>query len=190
MSRAIAIASSSLWAGMDVASAELVGADFLSGCGFHQRGPAEEDRARAPHNDRIVAERGNIGAPRRAVAEHDRNLRNTHPRERALVAEDAAGVIAVGEKIRLQRKKAAGAVAQMNHRQAVFDRDIQRAHDLLDRQRIPRAPLNARVVRVQDHLAATDHTDAADLAGAGHFAVVGLVGRQRRQLQKRRARIE
>jgi catechol 2,3-dioxygenase-like lactoylglutathione lyase family enzyme len=92
--------------------------------------------------------------------------------------------------MRLQWKKPAGAVAQMDDRQAIFDRDIQRAHDFFNRQRIPGASLDARVVGMKDDFAAADHANTADLASTGHFAVVGLIRRERRQLQKRSAGVE
>ena len=62
--------------------------------------------------------------------------------------------IAVGEQLRLQRQEAAGAVAEVDHRQPVLDGDVERPHDLLDRQRIPGAAFHAGIVGADDDLAA------------------------------------
>ncbi len=120
----------------------------------------------------------------------DRDLRHAHLRQRALIAEDAAGVVAVGEEIGLQRQEAARAVAEVHDRQPVLDRDVERAHDLLDRQRVPRAALHRSVVGLNDHFAPADDADAGHLPGARHLAVVGHVGGERRELEERRAGIE
>ncbi len=138
----------------------------------------------------VVAQRRDVGAAGRAVAEHHRDLRHAHLRQGALVAEDAPGGVPVGEQLGLQRQEAAGAVAQVDHRQPVLDGDVERTHDLLHRQRIPGAALDARVVGVDHHLAAFDDADAAHLPGAVHLAVIGAVGGQRGDLQERRARVE
>ena len=59
-----------------VAAAELLGGDFLAGRRLHQRRPAEEDRAGAAHDDRLVAHRRHVGAAGRARAHHHRDLRD------------------------------------------------------------------------------------------------------------------
>ncbi|MCY1539607.1 hypothetical protein D9M68_752020 [compost metagenome] len=124
------------------------------------------------------------------MPQHHGDLRHAHLGQRALVAKDAPGRVAVGKQIGLQRQETTSAVAQVNHGQAVLDRDVQRAHDLLDRQRVPGAALDAGVIRVDDDLAAVHDADARDLAGAVHVTAIRLVGGQGTNLQKRCARVE
>ena len=78
----------------------------------------------------------------------------------------------------------------MHDRQPVLDGDIEGADDFFHRQRIPGAALHARVVGVNDDLAAVDDADAADDAGARHLAAVFGIGGERREFEKRRAWIE
>ena len=47
---------------VDVAAAEFLGVDLLAGRGLHERRPAEEDRARAPDDDGLVAHRRDVRA--------------------------------------------------------------------------------------------------------------------------------
>ena len=124
------------------------------------------------------------------MAEHQRELFDAHLRQNALVAKDPTAHLTVGEEFGLKREKPAGAVAEMHDGQAVFDRDVQRANDLLDGQRIPGAALDAGIVGADHHLAAGDDAYAADAAGAGRFAIIGHVGGERGEFEKRRRGIE
>ncbi len=67
------------------------------------------------------------------MAKHDGDLRNAHLRENRLVAENAPGKIAIGENVGLEWEKAARAVAQVNDRQPVLDRDVEGTNNLLHR---------------------------------------------------------
>ena len=49
-------------AGVDLGAAELLGRHVLAGRGLHQRRAAEEDRAGALDDDRLVAHRRHVGA--------------------------------------------------------------------------------------------------------------------------------
>ena len=53
-------------AGVQIAAAEVFGADRLAGRGFHQRRPGKKDRALLLDDDRLVRHRRNIGAARGA----------------------------------------------------------------------------------------------------------------------------
>ena len=78
----------------------------------------------------------------------------------------------------------------MDHRQPVLDRDVERAHDLLDRERIPGAALDGGIVGANDHLAPRNDADADDRARRRRLAAIGHVGGERGEFEKRRARIE
>ena len=61
---------------VDVGAAELLGGDLLAGRGLHERRAAEEDRAGALDDDRLVRHRRHVGAAGRARAHHDGDLRD------------------------------------------------------------------------------------------------------------------
>ena len=175
---------------MDVAAAELLGGDVLAGRRLHERRPAEEDRAGLLHDDRLVAHRRDVGPAGRARAHHHRDLRDALRRQARLVVEDAAEVLAIGEDLGLHRQEGAARVDQVDAGQAVVERDLLRPQVLLHRERIVGAALDRRVVGDDQHLAAGHPADAGDQAGAGRVAVVEPGGRERRDLEERRARVE
>src|ERR1700730_1238032 len=169
-------------AGVHVRAAQFLDRYFLAGRRLHKRWSGQKNRARSPHDNIIVAECRNIGAPGRTVAHHDRYLRNSHLRQDRLIAKDSAGIVAVGEKFGLKREKAARAVAKMDDRQTVLNRDVESTHNLLNRKGIPGPALHAGVIGVNDDFASGDNADTNHLGGTGHFVVVGLVACKGRQL--------
>ena len=78
----------------------------------------------------------------------------------------------------------------MDHGQPVFHRDVERAHALFDRQRIPGAAFDGGIVGAHDDLAAGHDAEADDGAGARRVAAIGHVRCERGEFQKRRAGIE
>ena len=86
-------------------------------------------------DDRFVRHRRHVGAAGRARAHDDGDLRDALGRHARLVEEDAAEVIAVGKDLGLQRQERAAGVDEVDARQAVLERDLLRAHVLLDRDR-------------------------------------------------------
>src|SRR5882757_5032086 len=103
-------------AGVHARAAQFLDRYFLAGRRLHKWWSGQKNRARSPHDNIVVAECWNIGAPGRTVAHHDRYLRNSHLRQDRLIAKDSAGIVAVCEKFGLKREKAARAVAEMDHR--------------------------------------------------------------------------
>ena len=116
------------------------------------------------------------------MAHNDSYLRNSHLRQDRLIAEDSSSIVAVGEEFGLKREKAARAVAEMDDRQTVLNRDIENTDNLLNRKGIPGPALHAGVIGVNDDFASGDDADANHLGGTGHFVVVGLVACKSRQL--------
>ena len=174
-----------------VGAAELLGGDFLAGRGLHQRRAAEEDRAGAFDDDRLVRHRRHVGAAGRARAHHDGDLRNALGRHPRLVEEDAAEVLAIGEDLGLQRQERAARVDQVDAGQPVLQRDFLRAQVLLHRQRIVGAALDGRVVGDDQHLAARRRgRRPVTMPAPGASSSYMLPRGQRRQLEERRARIE
>ena len=139
-----------------VGAAELLGADLLAGRGLHERRPADEDRARALDDDRLVAHRRHVGAAGRAGAHHRRDLRNACRGEPRLVVEDPTEVVAVGEDLGLKREERSAGVDEVDARQAVLLGDLLSAQVLLDRQREVRAALDGRVVGDEHALTSLD----------------------------------
>lgn len=78
----------------------------------------------------------------------------------------------------------------MDHRQAIFQRDVEQPRQLARCQGVPDAALDAGIVGVDQHFPAADHPQAGDDVGARHFAVVVLAGGQRRELEEGGAGVE
>src|SRR5436305_1239079 len=109
---------------LHVGTAQLLGAHLLAGRGLHQRRAADEDRARALDDDRLVAHGGHVRAAGGAGTHHRRDLRDGLRREPRLVVEDPAEVVAVREDLGLQRQKGAARVDEVNARQVVLLGDL------------------------------------------------------------------
>src|SRR5438132_1231353 len=84
------------------APARLLGGALLAGGGLYERRPADENRAGAAHDHRLVAHRRHVGAAGGARAHHDRDLGDPLGRQVRLVVENAPEVLAVGEDLGLQ----------------------------------------------------------------------------------------
>ena len=96
----------------------------------------------------------------------------------------------VGKHFVLARQVRAARVHEVHAGQPVFFGDALRAQVLLDADRVVRAALHRRVVADHHAFAAGDAADAGDDAGAGRLVAVHAEGRERRQLEERRARVE
>ena len=101
-------------AGVQIAAAEVLGADRLAGRGFDQRRAAEEDRALVLDDDRLVGHRRHIGAAGRAGAHHHRDLRDARRRHARLIVEDAAEMLAVGKHLGLMRQIGAAGIDEID----------------------------------------------------------------------------
>ena len=174
---------------VDVGAAELLGGDVLARGGLHERWPADEDRARALDDDRLVAHRRHVRAARGARAHHGGDLRDALRRESRLVVEDPPEVVAVGKHLGLEREERAAGVDEVDARQAVLLGDLLRAQVLLHRHREVRAALDRRVVGDDHALAPLDDADSGHDPRAGRLAVVHLPRGERRQLEERRVRV-
>ena len=173
-----------------VGAAELFGGDHFAGRRFHQRRAAEKDRALVAHDDGLVRHRRHIGAARRARAHHHRDLGDAGRRQRRLIVEDAAEMLAVGKHVGLVRQVGAAGIDQIDARQPVLARDLLGAQMLLHRHRIIGAALDGGIVADDDAFAAGDAADAGDDAGAVDGVLVHAVGGERREFEERRAGIE
>ena len=88
-------------------------------------------------------------------------------------------MVAVGEYLVLERQESAARIDQVDAWQAVLERDLLRAHVLLDRQGVIGAALHGGVVGDHHDLAAVDQADPGDEPGARRLAVVETVRGQR-----------
>ena len=140
--------------GVHVGAAELFGADHFAGRGLHQRRPAEKDGALIAHDDGLVRHRRHIGAARGAGAHHHGDLRNAGGRQRRLIVEDAAEMLAVGKHLGLMRQVGAAGIDQIDAGQPVLARDLLRAQMLLHRHRIIGAAFDGGIVADDDAFAA------------------------------------
>ena len=89
----------------------------------------------------------------------------------SLVVEDAAEVIAVRKDFRLQRKKRAAGVDQVNAGQMILQRDLLRPKMLLHRDREVRSAFDRGVVGDDHRPMALDHSHAGDDARARRFVL-------------------
>ena len=147
-------------AGVDVGAAQVLGADLFAGRGFDQRRAADEDRARAFDDDRLVAHRRHVGAAGGTRAHDHGHLGDAVRRQVGLVEEDPPEVLAVGKDVGLQRQEGAAGVDQVDARQAVLLGDFLQAQVFFDRHRVVRAAFDGGVVGDDGHLFAFDRADA------------------------------
>lgn len=156
----------------------------LAGGHPHQRRPGEVHRP-VPDHDHLVGHSRHVRAARRGVAEHHADRGDPRRGEPGQVAEHPP---ARDEDLRLGRQVGTGRLDQVDHGQAVRQRDLTGPPRLRERPRVHGAAAHRRVVRDDQALDALDHTDA------GHHArpdrEVGAVRRHRRQLQERAVRVE
>ena len=121
---------------------------------------------------------------------HHGDLRDARGRERRLVVENPAEVLAIGEHLVLRGQERAAALHEVNARQAVLARDLLRAQVFLHRDREVRPALDGGIVRDHHAGAARDLADARNKARAGRVAAVHAVGRELREFEERAARIQ
>ncbi len=176
--------------GVDARPAQLLGRDVLAGRRLHQRRAAEEDRARAPDDDRLVAHRRDVRAAGGARAHDQGDLGHTGRRQPGLVVEDPAEVVAIGEHVGLERQVGAAAVDQVDAGQPVLEGDLLGAQVLLDGDRVVGPALDRGVVGDDDAGRALDPADPGHDPGARRLVVVHPAGGQRAQLEERGARVE
>ncbi len=169
---------------VDVGAAELLGGHVLAGRRLHERRAAEEDRAGAADDHRLVAHRRHVGAAGGARAHDHRDLRDPQRRHPRLVEEDPPEVVAVGEDLGLQRQERAAGVDEVEARQAVLLGDLLRAQVLLDREREVRAALHGRVVGDDHALAPSTTPMPVTIPAARRVAVVQLPRRERAELEE------
>ena len=175
---------------MYVGPTELLGAHELAGGRFDQWRAAQKYGAGTLHDDALIGHRRNIGAPGRARSHHAGELGDAARRESSLIEENAAEVLAVGKHLVLQWQIRAAGIHQVDARQAVLTGNLLRPQMLLDRDRIVGAALHGRIVG-NDHAFAPAHApDAGHDTRAGNLIPIHAMGRQRAELQPRRARIE
>ena len=171
--------------GVQVGATELLGTHLLSRGRLHQRWPAQEDGARAAHDDRLVGHGRYIGPAGGRAAHHQRDLRDPSRGELRLVVEDPAEVLAVREYLVLERQEGTSGVDEIEARQAVLERDLLGPKVLLDRHREVGAALDRGVVGDQHALNALDHRDPGHDARSRRVAVVEAVRGERRKLEER-----
>ena len=173
-----------------VGASELLRGDVLPGRRLHQRRAADEDRARAADDHRLVRHGRDVRAARRARAHHRGDLGDAERRHARLVEEDPPEVVAVGEHLCLERQERPARVDEVDAREAVLERDFLRAEVLLHREREVRAALDRRVVRDHNALTSLDDADPRDDPGGGRLTLVEVPRGERVQLEERRAGVD
>ena len=95
-----------------------------------------------------------------------------------------------GKDLGLVRQVRAAGIDEIDARQPVLARDLLRAQVLLHRHRVVGAALDGGIVADDHAFAPGDAADAGDDAGGVDGVVIHAVGGERRQFEKRRARID
>ena len=139
---------------------------------------------------RLVGHGRHVGAAGGAGAHHHGDLGYAERGHAGLVEEDAAEMIAVGEHLVLVRQDWRRRNRRDRCRAGGSRARCPGAQVLLHGERVVGAALHGGVVDDDDAFPAADAADARDDAGRRHRLVIDAVGRQLRQLQERRARIE
>ena len=165
-------------------ASELLRRHVFARGGFHERWAADEDRAGALDDHRLVAHRRDVGTAGGARAHHDGDLGDVLRRQSRLVVEDPAEVVAVGEHVGLEGEERAARVDEVDAREVVLLGDLLGAEVLLDGEREVRASLDGGVVRDDDAAAALDRADARDDPGRRGLSVVYLPGREGVELEE------
>ena len=175
---------------MDVGAAELLGAHHLAGRGLDQRRPAQKDGALSAHDHAFVRHGRNIGAAGRARAHDDGDLRDAGRRQRRLIVEDAAEVLAIRKDLVLVGQIGAAGIHQIDAGQPVLARDLLRPQMLLHGDRKVGAALHGRIIGDHDAFLSLHLPDTGDESSGRNLLAIEAMPGERRELQERRARIE
>ena len=159
-------------AAMHLGTAQRLGIHRLAGGGKGQLGTAEVHIALLLDNHRLVAQRRDVGATRRARPHHHGNLLDAFGRHADLVVENAAELPHVGKNVGHLRQEGATAVHQRDAGQAVCPSNLLRPHMLLAGHAVVSATLHGGVVGNDHARTALHQTDAGDDAGTRRHAVV------------------
>jgi hypothetical protein len=173
-----------------VGAAEIFGGDNLAGRRLHQRRAAEEDGALVTHDDGLVRHRRHVGAARGAGTHNHRNLRDARGRQRRLIVENAAEMLAIGKDVGPLRQVGTAGIDEIDARQPVLARNFLCTQMLLYRQRIVGAPFDRGVIADNYAFAPEYPADAGNDAGGANGVLVHAVGGKRRQFKKRRTVID
>jgi hypothetical protein len=127
-------------------AAQRLGIHRLAGGGKGQLGTAEVHIALLLDNHRLVAQRRDVGATRRAGAHHHGNLLDAFGRHANLVVENAAELPHIGKDVGHFRQEGTTTVHQRDAGQAVCPGNLLRPHMLLAGHAVVGAALHGGVV--------------------------------------------
>ena len=162
-------------------------------CGrFQEWRPGQKGAAPATHHDHVVRQTRHVRTACGGRPVHNGNDRDARRRQPGQVVEIAP---AVDELLDLVLQQVGpGRLDQVNEGQAVVERDLLRALQLLQPHGLQRARVDAAVVGDDQRPRARDQADAHDLpTPCGGLVGVGRVLQptcERREFQKRRARVQ
>ena len=170
---------------MHVGAAELFGRNDFAGRRLHQRRTAEEDGALVAHDDGLVRHRRHVGAARGARTHDDRDLRDARRRQRRLIVENAAEMLAIGKDIGPLRQVGPAGIDQVEAGQPVLARDLLRPQMLLHRHRVIGAAFDGGIIADDYTFASGDSANAGNDPGRMDGLPIHAVGGERRQFEER-----
>ena len=175
---------------MHVGAAELFSGNDFAGRRLHQWRAAEEDGALVAHDDGLVRHRRHVGAARGARTHDGRDLRDARRRQRRLIVENAAEMLAIGKDIGPLRQVGPAGIDQVEAGQPVLARNLLRPQMLLHRHRIIGAAFDGGIIADDYTFASGDPADAGNDPGRMDGLPIHAVGGERRQFEERRTRVD
>ena len=147
---------------MQVAAAQILGANLFTRCGLDQWRACQEDSALITNNDALIRHCRNICATSGTTAHDTGDLRDALGAHICLVEEDAPEMVTVGKNLVLMRQIRTAAVDQIDAWQMVRLGDFLRPQMLFDRHRVISTTLYRRVITNNHALAARNTADSRD----------------------------
>src|SRR3954466_750192 len=170
---------------MHLRAAELLVVALLPRGHLHQRRTAQADLPPLFDHHDVIANAREEGTACGRVAEHQRDRGDRLRRLASQVAETPA---TRDEDLTLRRQLRAAGLDQVDDGQPVLFGDLCTSTALLCSERVGRTAAHCRVIRADEAFGALDDTDPGDNGRAD--LVAGPPRCERRQLEKRRVRVE
>ena len=175
---------------VEIATAQIFCADFLTRCRLYKRRTRQENRALIADDHTFVGHRRDICTTSGAASHDTGNLRDALGAHICLIEEDTPEMVAVGEDFVLMRQVRAAAVDQIYAGQAVSFRYFLCAQMLFDGHRVVSAALYRRIIAHNHTLTTGNPSNSADQTCPGNLIVIQPISYQLADFEEWRAGVE
>src|SRR5215470_1676991 len=175
---------------MHVGTSELLSRHLLSSRRFHQRRPAQENRALIADDNRLIAHCGNVCSTSCARTQNSSDLINALTGHSSLVVEDPSEMIAIRKYLGLKWKERSAGIDQVKTRQMVLQRNFLGPQVLFHGDGEVSAALDCRIIGNDDRLVTVNHADAGNKTGARRLIIVHARGSESAELEERCVRVQ